>query len=300
MRKLKLSLVITSVILVLIFVVLFLLGYFKPKGAGLLVNAAPGALVFIDGVQVGQTPYKATLDPREIALRLVPQAGATPLAVFETRLNLSSGIETVVNREIGETEESSAGEVVSFEKVAKGETSLSIISVPDAAQITVDGAVRGFAPYKTSSILSGEHQVLLSAPGYNSRTLQVKTREGYKLIIIAKLSVNLEEQKKKEQEILAAQEIKKIYVEILDTPTGFLRVRAEASTSSAEVGQVKPGEKYEFLEEVTDWFKIKFSETQTGWVSGQYAKKLEESAVSPSPSPTSSPKASPTPTPRPT
>ena len=298
MRKLKLSLVITSVILVLIFVVLFLLGYFKPKGAGLLVNAAPGALVFIDGVQVGQTPYKATLEPREISLRLLPQAATTPLAVYETHLNLSPGIETVVNREIGETEDSSAGEVVSFEKVAKGETSLSIISVPDAAQITVDGAVRGFAPYKTSSILSGEHQVLLSAPGYNSRNLQIKTREGYKLIIIAKLSVNPEEKPSEKVQDLTDKKI--VYVEILDTPTGFLRVRAEASTSSAEVGQVKPGEKYEFLEEVTDWFKIKFSETQTGWVSGQYAKKLEESAVSPSPSPTSSPKASPTPTPRPT
>lgn len=293
---------ITSVILTLGLVGLFFAGYFKPKGAGLIVNSTPAALVFVDGVQVGRTSYKATLEPKEITLRLVPEPAASPLAVFETKLNLTSGIETVVNREIGETEEASAGEVVSFEKVTKNETSLSIISVPDAAQISVDGAVRGFAPYKTSSIISGEHQVIISAPGYNPRTLQVKTREGYKLIIITKLSVNLEEKKKKEEEVLAAQTPRKVYVEILDTPTGFLRVRQEASTSSVEIGQVKPGEKYEFLEEVTNWFKIKFSVDKDGWISSLYAKKLEEAPASPSPSPTASPKASssPTGTPKPT
>lgn len=293
MRKLRISLIVTSVILVLILAGLFLFGYFKPKGAGLVVNSSPSALVFINGVQVGRTPYKATLEPNEVALRLVPESTGIPLAVFETRLNLSPGIETVVNREIGETEESSSGEIVSFEKVSKGETSLSIISIPDAAQITIDGQVRGFAPYKTSSIISGEHQVVISAPGYTSRTLQVKTREGYKLIIIAKLSVDLEEQKKKEEAVLAAKEEAKVYVEILTTPTGFLRVRQEASTSSAEIGQVKPGEKYEFLEEATDWFKIKFTVDKEGWISAQYAKKLEESAATPSPSPTAGPRPTP-------
>lgn len=297
MRKLKLSLVITSAILILVFLGLFLFGYFKPKAAGLLVNSTPAALVFIDGAQMGQTPYKVSLPPKEITLRLVPQATGAPLAVFETSLNLAPGIETVVNRELGETEDASAGEIVSFEKVGKGETSLSIISVPDAAQVLVDGVAKGFAPVKPT-ILPGEHAVVLSAPGYNSRTLQVKTREGYKLIIIAKLAVNLEEKTLKPVQGLIEKKV--VYVGILDTPTGFLRVRQEASTSTAEIGQVKPGAKYELVEEKEGWYRITFTTDKTGWISAKYAKKLPEST--PSPSPISSPKPTSTPpaTPRPT
>ncbi|MBI4157282.1 PEGA domain-containing protein [Candidatus Woesebacteria bacterium] len=287
MKKLKVALLIVSVILALIFVAIFLLGYFKPKGAGLLVNTSPSATVFIDGVQVGRSPYKATLEPKDITLRLVPDVGEKPLTPFETKLNLNSGIETIVNREIKESEALSSGEIISFEKVGKEETSLSIVSVPDAAQITIDGQIRGFAPYKTSSILPGEHQVIISAPGYNQKVLKVKTIQKYKLVVIVKLSINLEEQVKKEEALKPVE--KKIYVEILDTPTGFLRVRAEASTTSIEIGQVKPGEKYELLEETEGWFKIKFTVDKEGWVSSQYAKKLEETTPSPSPKPTTSP-----------
>lgn len=295
MKKIRIVLLVILVILALVFAGIFLLGYFKPKGAGLVVNTTPSSSVFIDGVQVGRSPYKATLEPKDIALRLVPDVAATPLTTFETKLNLNPGIETIVNREFGETEASSSGEIISFEKVDKEETSLSIVSVPDAAQISIDGQIRGFAPYKTSSILPGEHQVIISAPGYNQKVLQVKTIQKYKLVVIVKLSVNLEEQKKKEEALKPVE--KKTYVEILETPTGFLRVRVEASTSSAEIGQVKPGEKYELLDEATDWFKIQFAADKEGWVSSQYAKKLEETTPSPSPSvkPTTSPSSTGTP-----
>lgn len=63
-------------------------------------------------------------------------------------------------------------------------------------------------------------------------------------------------------------------IQILDTPTGFLRVRSSPSTASSEITQVKPGEKYSLLEEKSGWFKIRVKEGQEGWVSGQYAKKL--------------------------
>jgi hypothetical protein len=68
-------------------------------------------------------------------------------------------------------------------------------------------------------------------------------------------------------------------VQIKETPTGFLRVRQDASTSSAEVGRVKPGEQYAVLDSKTAggvlWYKITYTETQDGWVSGEYAVKVE-------------------------
>jgi hypothetical protein len=65
-------------------------------------------------------------------------------------------------------------------------------------------------------------------------------------------------------------------VTIQDTPTGFLRVRKEPTTSAQEIGRAKPGEVYAVLDAKqvgkTVWYKITFSETEDGWISGEYAK----------------------------
>lgn len=62
-------------------------------------------------------------------------------------------------------------------------------------------------------------------------------------------------------------------VEILPTPTGFLRVRSGPGTTFSEIGRANPGEKYEYLGEEGDWFKIKFG-AQEGWVSKTYARRI--------------------------
>jgi len=60
---------------------------------------------------------------------------------------------------------------------------------------------------------------------------------------------------------------------ILETGTGFLRVRSGPGKNYSEVGRVAPGEQYEYLGEGSGWFKIKFKGGE-GWVSGEFAKKL--------------------------
>lgn len=62
-------------------------------------------------------------------------------------------------------------------------------------------------------------------------------------------------------------------VEILSTPTGFLRVRSGPGVSYSQIGLAYPGDKYNYLGEQNGWFKISFN-GQEGWVSGDYAKKL--------------------------
>ena len=73
----------------------------------------------------------------------------------------------------------------------------------------------------------------------------------------------------------------------MDTPTGFLRVRSEPSSIAKEIGQVEPGNVYYFLEQdtVTGWLKIEYEEGKEGWISSQYAKRVEETPT-PKPSPT--------------
>lgn len=299
MKKLGTILIVLFLLSLILGVIFFLVGTFKPKSAGLFIETTPSAMVFIDGDQVGRTPYETTRKPDEVIVKLVPESLDVALVPFETKVTLTAGIKTVIKREFAESDENSSGEIISFEKVGGKETSLSVVSIPDAAQISIDGAVRGFAPYKTSAVIPGEHQIIVSTPGYSEKTISIKTVEGYKLTVVVKLKPNGEEVPVEGEEEI--EEPKQEEVEILSTPTGFLRVRNEPSTLGEEVAQVTPGERYPYLDEdeKTGWLKIEYEEGEEGWVSDQYAKKVgsseeeeEESEASPgptSPSPTSSP-----------
>ena len=78
-----------------------------------------------------------------------------------------------------------------------------------------------------------------------------------------------------EEEETDADEPEKPYVEIKETPTGWLRVRSAPSTNATESGQVKPGETYSYLEEEENgWYKIEF-EGKPGWISGTYADLID-------------------------
>ena len=275
----------------------FLIKVLRPVSAGVLIETVPAASVFIDGGQVGRTPYKETRKPGEIIVKLIPESADTPLAPYETKVSLASGIETVIRREFGATDETSSGDIVSYERVGGRTIGLSVVSIPDGAQVSVDGTVRGFVPYKSSSITPGEHQIVVSSPGYIERSLTIKTVRGYKVTAVIKLAPSPETEVKGEEDVQekTVQEL----VEILSTPTGFLRVRSGPSTANEEVFQVKPGESYPILEEDSEsgWFKIEYEKDKEGWVSNQYAKKLSEEEAKATPTSTPTLKASPSPTP---
>lgn len=57
---------------------------------------------------------------------------------------------------------------------------------------------------------------------------------------------------------------------ILQTETGWLRVRNGPSVSSSEVQKVTIGEKYEVLDEQNGWIKLKLKDNLTGWAIKDY------------------------------
>lgn len=71
----------------------------------------------------------------------------------------------------------------------------------------------------------------------------------------------------------------KYYVKVIDTPTGFLRVREEPSIGSKETGKVYSGEVYPVLYARTDaagsWVKIKYNEETTGWINEEYTQRVK-------------------------
>jgi len=59
---------------------------------------------------------------------------------------------------------------------------------------------------------------------------------------------------------------------VLQTGTGWLRVRSTPSLSGEEIGKVNVGEVYSVLEKQTGWVKIKLTGDSMGWVSADFVK----------------------------
>lgn len=256
----------------------FLIGYFKPKPGGILVNTSPVASVYINGVLVGSTPYSGYYHAGQIDLKLVPNVSDPSLIPYEINVKLVPEIQTVVGREFAKTENESSGDVIYFEKTGGTEAGLIVTSTPENAQVSVDGVPQGFAPYKTSTISPAQHQVSVKAPGYIDRNMTVKTLAGYRLTVFAQLAEG--EAAPLPSPTPAPPQT---MVQIENTPTGYLRVRSKPGTAGEEIAEVKPGSAYPYLNEdtATGWLEIQYEPVApglpdgiVGWVSNQFTKKI--------------------------
>ncbi len=287
-----------------IFIILVLLGIFgwpfvKPKQAALQVTSSPRASVFLDGNHVGQTPYfDEKLKGGEYSLKLVPEDSTGTLLTWETKVKLSPQILTVVNRHLGPSDSESSGEILTLSQLSsKTKTSLSIISIPDSAVVTLNGQPKGFTPVSLDDVSPGEHTLALSAPGYQEKTIKAKVTQGYKLTIsfqLAKQTIFDKAPKEPEEtdpddkpeqadepESSTSADTKSSYIEILENNVGFLRVRKEPSTSSKEVAQAEIGDKLPYLNESENgWYKVEYATDKAGWVArgknGEYAKLVKQ------------------------
>lgn len=159
------------------------------KKSALSVNTTPRATVFLDGEHLGSTPYyNEALKAGEFVLKIVPESTGQALTPWEGRVSLSPGILTVVNREMGLTQDDSFGEILSFEPLAdKNTVSISVVTTPDGAVVNLDGEPRGFAPLTLDNISEGDHILLISSPGFKERNIKAKTVKGHKLIASVQL-----------------------------------------------------------------------------------------------------------------
>jgi len=251
----------------------------KPPSA-LQINTTPSANVFIDGKLLGKTPYQASdLKAGEILVKLIPESTTQAMVSWEGKVRLNPGVLTLVEQDFAATEAGNSGQVLTLEKIKDNKNaSLTVISDPDGIVVNLDGEAKGFTPITIDKVGVGDHQITLTKSGFLEKTVRAKAVVGYKLIATIKLS----------QESTAtvtpsasgsvtpgpSGSPAKPYVEIKETPTGWLRVRMEPNTNATEAARVKPGEKYALLDEQTGWYKIRF-ETKEGWVSADYATKYQ-------------------------
>lgn len=298
MNKSKKIILALSGLLLLSLIIILVIGALKPKIAGIYVNSNPTGTVFINGKEVGVTPYRSTVNPGDSVVKIVP-GSANNLSPYETKINLIAGVETVLNVGLGQNDNELSYDTISFEKIAKGETSLVVVSIPESAQLIIDGRERAFTPHKTSNITAGNHHLLLSSKGYEDRDIDVKTHDGYKLTAVVKLAKSIDGiTDTSPSPTPTTVEEQKEQIEILPTGTGFLRVRNEPSTLGNEVGRVEPGKRYNLAERdvTTGWYKIEYEEGSFGWISNQYGKVVEAEKLTPTPAKTQSATSSATPT----
>lgn len=295
MRRFKYILIGIIFVILVIVAVLYVVGYFNPKSAGLYIETIPNASVFINEEEVGRTPYKATSEQGELTIKLVPESFELPLAPYETKVSLVSGVETIVTREFGQTDDLSGGEVLSFEKVEENQTGLSVITTPDSSQVIIDGSVRGFSPYTTTSLPQGEHLLEIKRENFIGRNININIQSGYKLTAIVSLSpapedmIDASEEAGEESLLEEEEKPSPKMVTILDTGVGFLRVREEPSTLAEEVARVIPGRNYVLLEvdEDSGWFRIVYETDEeneassSGWITNQYSEEVDEGVSTP-------------------
>ncbi len=268
---------------------------FNKSPAGLDISTTPVSTVFLNGKNVGNTPYSdKSLAAGSYTVKLVPEAGVAGLEPYETKVTLAGAVSTVISHTFAVADTDTQGYTLSLQQDPTGKTALSVISDPDTVTVTIDGTPHGFTPLSSVEIAPGAHQVNVVSPGYVAEDVSVNAVKGYNLVINIKLAsqtislapattatVSAEPSPVPSPTIAArassspspspTPEVTKPYVVVNQTGTGWLRVRKDASATSDELGKANVGEKLPYLGVTTDtgWFKVQF-EGQPGYVSGQY------------------------------
>ena len=156
-----------------------------PSASLLIETPNTIAQVFLEDQLLDQSPLqKDDLSAGEYTLKLISGE-----QIYQTKIELLGGTQTVVRREFGPTETFSSGEVLWFEKT-EGPAAISITSDPDGVGVKIDGRDVGKTPVLIEDIEAGTHDLHLSLENFETRKINVKTADGYQLRISSKLALN--------------------------------------------------------------------------------------------------------------
>jgi len=271
--------IIIPVILGLIVFSVSLIFLSKNSGVGAMqVTSSPISQVYLNGKFLGKSPIcrcegKDMLSVGQYTLKLVPTVGDN-LSPYEEHITITKGVLTVVDREFGPGS-FSEGSVISLLPLEdRNAIELFTVSFPVGANVKLDGNIVGTTPFFSKSETASDHDLQLSKDGYKDKTIHIHTTSGYKLTAVITLSTLSQDATSAAVfQIPTPSPIAKIKITILDTPTGFLRVRESPSLGASETAKVKPGDTFDYLDQQDGWYKIQLPDGTSGWVNSQYVTK---------------------------
>ncbi len=277
MKKVLVFLAPLLIAIIIFFGILFFFDRKSGKGA-LQVTSIPQSKVYLDNKLLGTTPLCACelaqmLSIGEYTIKLVPLDGN--FRPFEEKITINKSTLTVVDRTFAESGEND-GSIISLSPLTnKKDIEVLIISLPDKANVFLDNSPVGTTPLLLKQVSESDHDLRITRDGYKDKSIKIKTASGFKLSVLMFLgvNVNLSVSPVASSEAILSPTITLSKVLILNTPTGFLRVREDSSVNSLEIAKVVPGETYELDSEIEGWFKIKLSDGRKGWISSSYAIK---------------------------
>lgn len=277
MRRVFLFLAPLLIAIAIFFGILFFLDRKSGKGA-LQVTSVGQSKVYLDSKLLGTTPLCACeleqmLDVGDHAVKLVPLEGN--FRPFEEKITINKGTLTVVDRTFADNGEND-GSIISLSPLSsKKDVEILVVSLPDKANVFLDNNPVGITPLLLKQVSESDHDLRVTLTGYKDKSLKIKTAAGFQLnsLIFLGISNDLSNELIASPSVSLVPPVTVARVLILNTPTGFLRVRESNSISSLEVSQVKPGEEYELVSEKEGWLEIKLSDGRMGWISSSYAIK---------------------------
>lgn len=174
MMKPKLVLLLILIVLFGVFVALrfFILNGQTDYGE-LKILSSPTTSVFIDNSMVGKTPYDQKYKIGDYLLKLIPEGTATETASWQGKIKIYKNALTYVNRELGSSDLTSAGEIFTSTKMEpqpkdpnNGE--LYVDSEPEGAIAYLDNDEKGVAPLILQDVPKGDHEVSVFMPGFSA------------------------------------------------------------------------------------------------------------------------------------
>lgn len=263
--------------ILIFFGILFFLDRRTGKGA-LQVTSLPKSKVYLDNKSIGSTPLCACdssqmLPVGDYSIKLVPITGT--FGSYEAKITINKSTLTVVDRTFADNGDSDGSIISLIPLDNKKDIEILIVSFPDKANVFLDSNPVGITPLLLGKISESDHDLRLTLDGYKDKSIKIKTALGFRLSSLIFLGVNPDLSNPVTASISAIPlpTVAVARVLILNTPTGFLRVREDNSISSSEIGRIKPGDSYDLIEEKDNWFKIKLQDGRIGWISSSYATK---------------------------
>ncbi|MCL4418915.1 SH3 domain-containing protein [Patescibacteria group bacterium] len=276
MKKILLYLIPFLIAIIAFSALVYLLNQKSGKGA-LQVTSTPQSKVYLDGKFIGTTSLckceaSNMLQVGDYTIQLIPVEGDS--SPFQEKITINKSTLTVVDKTFG-AGGTSQSSIISLSPLAdKKRIELLVISFPEKANVFLDNNPVGITPLRLKDITESDHDLKLTKDGYIDKLVKIRTTQGFQLKSVVFLGVNPNVASASGQASATSSATPAVSeVIILDTPTGFLRVRESNSLGSSEIDKVNPGDTFDLVSEKEDWFEIKLKNGKTGWVSTQYAKK---------------------------
>jgi hypothetical protein len=258
------------------------------SGLQVIANGSE-AEIYLNNEKIGKTPYEdEKRHPGEYVLKLVPVN--RKMKPWSRKIIL-----TTVERYFSEDGKRDGGLIVYLQSIDDKMAQVEVITDPDEATVYFNKENKGKTPVTIYDVPAGNQEIIIKKTDFEDKIHKVDSVSGFKLSLLYDLIPEKQAPVKKTLGTSVASDTGKVVatlaptktpkpmvkaadndkmIEIIETGTGWLRVRMESSAEASETAKVNVNDQFIIQDEQNGWIKIEYEKGEFGWVSGEYVKKL--------------------------